>query len=335
MHENRVPQFLSELGGAAEQDLAILYQAMALYLDFFGHTFSSKRAVMPTSTLLAHYMVCRKLFRFASATGLQRPRILEIGAGCGYLAFFLKLWPDLGCYTQIEAAPSFYVLQHWINKFLFGPAFTEHANPETGLSETSPAAAFLDQLPQREVPRFVDVRSQSICNHYPWWKIGAAANDTYDIVVSNANLNEFSRDAFVQYAHLAYSTLSDEGIFFAQCFGGGQSAQEDYLSGLKRIFEYLFKIGFAPVFLTLGPMGHNPVPAGRPIAGMLNQLPYCLPNAVLVKRTHPLYQTCKAETFSFPVIHEVPWIAEMFFPNQAGTGRMLKSDELNQILSKQ
>jgi len=319
MHEGRIVAFCQELGGLGETDLETLRRVFGVYCDFFAHTFSSPRAIAPLGTLLAHHVIARKLAGYVTSTGIERPRILEYGPGCGYLSFFLHQWPNLGHYAQVEATPSFYVLQHWVNKFLWGSRFEERANPEHGCSADHPATACAERWQDLEAPLFVEARQEPTCAHYPWWRIGDLRAQKFDVVTSNANLNEFSRPAFEQYAQLAYEVMDDHGMFFAQCFGGGAQFGESFRDYIQRIFGFFRGLGFAPLAVHFG---HQVQPDQRFM---------CLPNAVLVKPAHPLHGQCKQWT-------EVAcWVdcsltREMFRVNQPGSARSYSKDELLQAM---
>ncbi|MCP6726327.1 hypothetical protein NL526_30170, partial [Klebsiella pneumoniae] len=59
------------------------------------------------------------------------------------------------------------------------------------------------------------------CFHYPWWTLGTLHERVgrYDVVTSNANLNEFTRNALYEYLTIFSRVMKDDGIFLIQCTG--------------------------------------------------------------------------------------------------------------------
>jgi hypothetical protein len=216
MQENRYQVYLRELGGLDDSDQAALVDALVDYCLFFRSNFAGGDAVMPVSTMIAHLALSRKL------RGLGARRILEIGPGCGYLSFFLKARVDLESYSQIETAESFYLLQNLVNKHVFGHRFCEYAQSDWSKHAASPileANAYRGE--HLEISPRIRLSLPQKCFHYPWWRLGDLVEKRFDVVTSNANLNEFSRGAFDQYVWLIDRVLEQDGCLLVQCPGGG------------------------------------------------------------------------------------------------------------------
>src|SRR6185436_7857234 len=208
---------------------------------------------------------------------------LELGPGCGYLSFFLRNHHALEDYSQIESTESFYLLQSHINAHVFGSRFAEHALSRHALDDH---AAYVSKLNWHnpfhyEEQKIISVESKPVCNHYPWWQIAAAANRRYDIVTSNANLNEFSREALFQYLSLIRDVLADDGAIIAQCLGGGKPTYDSIFADMK-------SAGFVPIGLV-----------------QIDNVPgriFVVSNAIFVGEKHPLYQHYATRTPAFPTL---------------------------------
>jgi hypothetical protein len=250
--------------------------------------------VVPLSTLISHFLIYKKLFGYNPRFN----RLLEIGPGCGYLSFFLRDHQSLADYTQIESTESFYLLQSHINSHLFGSRFAEHALSRQALDEH---AAYVPKLKWHdewhyEEQKIINVEVRPTCNHYPWWRIGEVAKRRYDIVTSNANLNEFSREALFQYLSLIRDVLADDGAIIAQCLGGGAPTYDS-------IFAHMKSAGFVPVALVQA----DNVP-GRT---------FVVSNAVFVGEKHPLYAEYANVLPQFPMLdRNISFINEMYFRNE-------------------
>lgn len=240
MQEGLFAPFVRELGGFDEVDQAAFVDALVDYCLFFRVHFPHREAPLPLSTMLAHFVLAKKL------RGIGSPyRILEIGPGCGYLSFFLHRWSDLDDYTQIETTESFYILQNLVNKYLFehrfrdfAPAVFEPGQVASMVSDPKGAPLYTEVSPRVAV----DVPPK--CRHFPWWRIGEVANETFNIVTTNATLNEFSNEALRQYVWLIDKCLARDGCLLVQCYGGGPGS-------LETIFKSLFEIRLAPVVVSL------------------------------------------------------------------------------------
>jgi hypothetical protein len=266
MQEGRFAQFQAELGGFGERDVATFVDALVDFCLFFRIHFPGRLAPVPLSTMIAHLLVAKKL------RGLRARRILEIGPGCGYLSFFLKSHPGLENYTQIETTESFYILQNLVNKHVFGHRFRECAQADWSQQAATPVldSAANQRAAHIEISQRLALDTPEICRHYPWWRLGELTAQRFDVVTSNANLNEFTQGAFLQYVWLIDRVLAQDGFLLVQDMGGGPLP-------LDFIVQRLLEIRLMPVVI-VNPGALSP---GGPSFG--------LGNFLFVREQHPLF----------------------------------------------
>ena len=275
MQENRFPLFQNELAGFSEADLEMLIAALTQSVEFQLVHFPRRAPILPLSTMASSLALYRKI------TGAcAEPAALEVGPGCGYLSFFLAQDARWKEYSQAEAAESFYILQNRVNSYCFGSGFLDlaHQFERCDYSFTSRSdfeqGASLDAADLR--------RLKSI--HYPWWTLGLLHDKTshYDVVTSNANLNEFSRPALRDYLSIFRSVLKPNGYFIVQCTGLTAHGS------LEDLFDHLFQYGFAPIFSVLAGKVDQNSKAGRLVfEGKSKE--FALNNIVMVPEGHPLF----------------------------------------------
>jgi hypothetical protein len=294
MQEDCFDYYMGEIGGLTEDEAIFFADVCVDYIRFYQRTFQSERVIVPLSTMIAHYLIYRKLLGYNP----QFRNLLELGPGCGYLSFFLRYHPFLRDYSQIESTESFYLLQSSINDHVFGPHFSEYAISQRTQADQN---FYVSKLKwhlkfQYEQQKVISVARNAICNHYPWWRLGDIAGKRYDIVTSNANLNEFSDEALFQYLSLISDVLADDGAIIAQCLGGGPPSFES-------IFEKMKSAGFVPVVLV-----HGDADRGRTFIKW---------NAVFVGRKHPLHaeyaeKTPRLNTWD----RNIAFVNRMYFMNE-------------------
>lgn len=294
MQEGRFDYYMNELGGFTDEETSFFVKVCLDYIDFYHSFFQRDRVVVPLSTLISHFVIYKKLLGYNS--GFRR--LLEIGPGCGYLSFFLRDHESLDDYTQIESTESFYLLQSHINSHVFGSRFAEHALSRQALDDHG---AYVPKLNWHnpfhyEDQKIINVEIRPKCNHYPWWRIGDVADRSYDIVTSNANLNEFSREALFQYLSLIRDVMPDDGAIIAQCLGGGPPTYES-------IFANMRSAGFVPVALVQGDNAPGRI--------------FVVSNAVFVGEKHPLYSKYVDAAPRFPMVdREMGFVNKMYFLNE-------------------
>ena len=295
MQEGRFDFYIKELGGFTEEDTRFFVKVCLDYIDFYTSFFQRERVVVPLSTLIAHFVAYKKLLGYNP----NFTRVLELGPGCGYLSFFLRHHKPLVDYTQIESTESFYLLQSHINSHIFGSRFAEHALSRLALDDHGKYVPKLNwHNPfHYEDQKIISVKTEPVCNHFPWWRIGEVARRKYDIVASNANLNEFSREALFQYLSLIRDVLSEDGAIVAQCLGGGSPTYDSIFANMK-------SVGFVPVALVQG--GHN-----------LDGRVFVVANGVFVGEKHPLYSKYANNPPQFPTLdRDMDFVNNMFYLNE-------------------
>ena len=294
MQEGRFDYYMKELGGFTDEDMEVFVKVCLDYIDFYSSFFQREKVILPLSTLISHFVIYKKLIGYDP--GFHS--VLELGPGCGYLSFFLRDHQSLTDYTQIESTESFYLLQSHINAHVFGSRFAEHAISRLAVEDHSKYVPSLNwHNPfHYEEQRIIGVQTMPVCHHYPWWRIGDAAKRQYDIVTSNANLNEFSREALFQYLSLIRDVLVDDGVIVAQCMGGGPPTYDTIFANMK-------SAGFVPVALV---QGDN-------LPGRI----FVVSNAVFVGERHPLYAKYANSAPRFPTIdRNLGFVNKMFFLNE-------------------
>jgi hypothetical protein len=279
MQEKRFERFLNELGGFSADDTEKYLWALAAAVKFQLAHLQKRQPILPFSTMISSLALYKKIVGFKADV----QSVLEVGPGCGYLSFFLCRHRSLKRYDQVEACESFYVLQSMINSFLFGHEFRELAiDREKDQAINVRKDVELPQMLAEEsipAPRSV---------HFPWWRLKSlfADKQRYDVVTSNANLNEFTKNALQDYLTIFHEVMKDDGIFLVQCTGFPAHGTLDTL------FDALYEFRFAPLFCGLA---MENIPAKRPsstasfVACGGDTKSFVLNNLVMVKEGHPLF----------------------------------------------
>jgi hypothetical protein len=249
--------------------------------------------------MIAHYVIFRKLIGYNP----KFARVLEIGPGCGYLSFFLRHHAYLKDYSQVESTEAFYLLQSHINSHVFGARFSEHAISQRALADHNFYVAKMKWYNEFhfEEQKILELPRTPVCNHYPWWRLGDVAERRFDIISSNANLNEFSREALIQYLSVIRDVLTDDGAIIAQCLGGGAPTYDSVFATIK-------SVGFVPVALL-----HGDADPGRN---------FVVTNGVFVGKNHPLYAAYADRRLTFSTWdRDIDFINRMYFINEEHRGK--------------
>lgn len=304
MQEARFDFYMRELGGMTDEEADRFVDVCLDYIDFYQSVFQRERVVIPLSTMIAHLVIFEKLRGCDAKFG----RLLEIGPGCGYLTFFLRNHAALTDYTQIETTESFYLLQSHINSHIFGSRFSEHAvhpDPASLHNFHMPKAKWYYQW-HYEDQKMLDCERSVVCNHVPWWRTGDAADKQYDLVTSNANLNEFSEGALIQYLSIIRDAMKPDGVMVSQCLGGGTPTHD-------RVLDIMHAHDFATVAVVAG----DQIPGKN----------YCVANGIFVRRGHPVYERFQHKPSSWPQVpRDVDFVSNaLFLEDRPGLGRRPRS----------
>ena len=318
MHNNRFEDFVAELGGLTDDDLAELADAFVEYTRFFMANFPSAEVPMPLSGMLSQYALARKIAGIP-----KRSRILEIGPGTGLVALFLARDPAIERYDQIEAVESFYLLQNLLNRHLYGHRFVDHAQLDAtaaGLGDIAFEAvcsARPDVLANYEVPRSLTVERRPRCEHIPWWRLALVEGRRYDVVTSNANLTEFNEPALRYYTTLAARVLEPDGVFLVQCPGGGRTPTGTMLAAV-------LAAGFAPLALMTrhiddGTVRPTRLPEGKQLV---------VANFLYLPKGHPHFDRTAKPDARIPIVDPSDPLIRSVFGFDRPTGPVRSRDEV-------
>ena len=292
MQEFRYDAFMNELGGFDAKDRDLFLDICQDVVDFQNTYFQGHPIILPYSSLLSAFCIYKKV----AALKPNFESILEIGPGSGLFTFVLKrARPELKNYTQIEACESFYVLQHYINIFLYGKNFDQKIFPNPSSCFNLYSGELIGKSAKTEF-RFDSLilpaaQPEKTVHQYPWWNIGEVYDSSisYDIILSNANLFELFGPALDDYLSLMKRKMAKNAILYAQCFGGGPFGNNH-----EPFFKHLHSEGFAPLFLSFSSQskgdaqwiqGDNYLNIDRNDARH-----FALRNGVFVTEKHELFQ---------------------------------------------
>lgn len=330
MQEGRFEAYQKELGGLDEEDAELFIDACQSLVRFQQTHFPHHPPLLALDTLMAMFASYKKI------TSLKPnfSTILEVGPGCGYLSLFLKHWAQLETYVLTESCESFYLLQHYLNSYLYGPQFAQT------IGKDSTANFFVrDESPLSEClggpPRFPS--HDTIVHQYPWWKLGelAANHSNFDLAVSNANFLEFTTEALRDYFGLFKKVLAPDGLIVCQCFGF-----ESVERNREYLLEELKQAGVAPLFINWG--GH---PKARgfwkdhcdeecDFILENDERRFTVANGVFVTEKHPLFKLCsKDANFTIHTVQNAQPLKAFF--NESDTGRIISKESAAQrVISK-
>lgn len=292
MHENRFDAFVSELGGLSDEAMGDLVAALVEYAEFFLANFAPSEVPMPLSGMISQYAIARKLRGIPS-----RGDILEIGPGTGLISFFLSKDSSIRRYDSVEVMESFYLMQNFVNRHVYGSGFRDQAQLDAsrpgfgGIAYDRMRDVAGGILDNDEPPQFLSVSRKIRAEHFPWWQLEAVAERRYDVVMSNANLTEMNITALKYYAALAATVLKPDGVFWAQCLGGGEIPPAKALTTV--IGAGFAPLAMIPTQLDATGSAAAPLPYGKQMA---------LFNAVFLPRGHPRFEEAARNSQSFPLM---------------------------------
>ena len=240
MSEGLFDSYMQEIEGLTKSELELLLNAIKNIIQFQYIYFPNNTPLIPFNNLMKALVLYTKLSK------LEYQSVLEIGAGSGIFSFFMQQKKDLELYTQIEVCESFYLLQNHINSFLFQEKFEQKAL----ISNSDNINFYIYKSDDvRETYEEVDLiktsKPKKICSQFPWWNLGELANNSqnYDLVLSNANLLEFSNFALHDYLSLIKLKLSQQGLFIFHCEG------DNVNNSFESLFDIMYKFNYAPLFI--------------------------------------------------------------------------------------
>lgn len=248
MQEDRFDMFVQELRGLSNEEVQELITAMTQFVGFYLAHFPGEEVQIPLSTFIGQLAIAIKIRQLPN-----RKSVLEVGPGCGYISYFIRNDAAIERYHTVETTESFYLLQSMLNASIFGATYRNHARIDgrgTGIGN-------LGALEGREANAkhfwafedyyALDIERTPRMEMFPWWKLGEVMDNSYDLIMMNANLTEFSHGAFLHYLNITMKTLAPEGYVFCQCQGGGELE-------LSMILNTMFEEGLYPVAMLPGSM---------------------------------------------------------------------------------
>lgn len=334
MQENRFQKYITELGGLDADLLKLFLNAAEDVVRYQWTMFPKFEARIPWSTLAS----ALALYVKASILKPKFKNVLEIGPGCGYFSLFLKNHTYLEDYSQIEAAECFYLLQSTLNQFLFAEKSNELAHLDISSESAQNSFALLRDDWEKTNKINISPNNRSI-NHYPWWKIGDVAKkvNSFDIIMSNANLLEFNVSARADYLKLIHTTLATNGYFLVQCTGYPASGT------VEKLLEELKDAGFAQIFFVrentpftiTGQANKDSSGVRGAINSLLNRSTteprnLTVNNGIFVKKGHPLFDKYYGTTSTHFVGSET-FIEDLYFKDR---GEQLSTEYLTDLLKK-
>lgn len=319
-HEQYFDKFMLEMGGMSAAELDVLVKALVSSVKLQLNLFPSRRPIIPTSTMLAMLSLYRKMLAYKEDFG----SVLEIGPGCGYTSILLGGHAPLTSYAQIEICQSLYLLQSAVNRHAFGLRAKEHAGLNLDDVSNFFGVSLLqghDVLPE---PRFAEPpKIEPKCEHFPWWRLGDVVErvSSFDIVTSNANLNEFSDTALNLYLKLIHKVLKDDGLFLVQCSGDDRFGRRASLQ--TKLMEY----NFAAVHFVASGSLISPSP-------VLDEMRLMAKDSILiVKEGHPAYEKYYGKNLnSINHMGDEEFIFRMYFADHTD-GLSVTEQELGQMVN--
>ncbi len=340
MQDCRYDAFMREMGGLDQHSLQVMVQSCKDIANFQQIYFQGYPIILPFSSMLSALCIYEKI------AGLKPnfKNVLEIGAGSGLFSFILKnAHPQLENYSMIEACETFYLLQHYINTFLFDKAFDQRLYPEIEKCIQLYAGEFIGVAAHGEF-RFDSAVLEAVAPkkkvvQYPWWNVGQMLRDPvqFDVVLSNANLNEYFRPALDDYLELVKRKLAPNGIFFAQCYGGGRNGEDDLL---EHLYDQMYQRGFAPLFMCYAGVAKNDsrFATDDNYFGLdpADQRYFALKNGVWITEKHDLFSQCyDRRNFRNGFFCRESGVKEAMFGRRGGSRTYYKPEELTAKVKSQ
>jgi hypothetical protein len=254
--------------------------------------------------------------------------VLEIGPGSGLISFFLERDPAIERYHQVETAEAFYLLQSWINRQVYGHRFLDHAQASPGLAGAGGLAvdALTDDpvgLAGHEPPIVVTHGVPPRAEHFPWWQLERVAANSYDVVMANANLTEFSEEAMRYYAALIAKVLAPDGVLLVQGTGGGTGH-------VRRVMKDLMAARLVPFMIGEHIDRVAPLPAGAPARKTMY-----LTNALLLPVSHPALRRVALRDGEVPIVYpEDPLTRSVYALDRAPGPKRSREDVARRVVER-
>lgn len=315
-----------EQKGFTEEDIDLLTDALVEIIEFQYALFPKKEVIFPLDTILSQFSMLMKVRGLAPNV----KNILEFGPGVGMQMFMLKkLLPQLNSYTYTDACESFYILQSLIANYCFKGKFNEN------VIEKEKSSVFVNENDTFYSKEQVNILSKLdekykkdfSCTAYPWWKLNDlySSENKYDLILSNANLLEFSEGSLDDYLEIMNRKLSDDGMIFSQCVGYSKFRDLQYL------IEKLKKNKLAVLFFGGGQANYT-------MDGIENSKVLTHSNLLLIGEKHPLFSKYyERNDFQQYMLSDIEDIDKVFLPHpkEYENKKILSKKEIiNKVLAK-
>ena len=324
MQEERFDSFIKELKGLTQEEIQLLSKVLINIIKFQLIYFPEKEIIIPLDTLISQFTLSQKIIQLKNS----KCSIFEFGPGSGLHSFIFKEIDQIKTYTYTDACQSFYMLQNYINSFLYKNKFKQHVL-EKRESQVFSKKKFSISLPNIKKKKYV-------CESYPWWKLNKVLkkNKKYDIVTSNANLLEFSEGALDDYLKFIPNIIKKDGLFFAHCLGS------DQLRNIQYLINKIIKNNFAVVLMLKGNIQYQCKKTDKNMEQYFR-----LTNLILVHKKNKLYEKFKnrKDIFNLESLKGSIFLASgledidsIFLPNSKNDNsrKIYTKDELKNILLK-
>lgn len=215
-------EFLNLLGGITADEFELLKRITGEICSFSEKEFQAK--AVARSCVINSLNIVRHI-RYL--TGTARPRIFEIGAGCGYLGAALALqgYP----YAATDISQAFYLYQNRLwNHFAAGNVF--------------------EMVHDRESYDRLSALPGGSIFHMPWWefvKLRPEKLPRFDIVTCNHALCEMHPASLRFTVKIAEAFLQESGSLKAFIFEGWGWAKNNSVESVTEVF---YKNGFLMVY---------------------------------------------------------------------------------------
>lgn len=327
MQENRFTRFMNEISGFTDEELEMFIASCIKSIEFQSEFFPQDEIYIPFDSLMNTFVTFSKINAFKP----NCERIFEIGPGSGSFSFHLKNFSHLKEYSYTDACESFYMLQNNINFFLFKNLFTQHV-----LEKNTPEY-FIDNNTNYlqggfEKRFYVNTKTEDSsisCNAYPWWKLGKfdGTSEKYDVITSNANLNEFNEGALNDYLAIINNKLNNDGIVFAHCTGSVHGNHN-----IQYLFNKLYANKFAIICMLRGDNSYTCSQSNIHIKKI-----FTLDNLIFVGEKHPLFHKYYKPydvSITSRIFPQEEFIHSVLFPsyNKLQEKKIYTKDQLHKII---
>ncbi len=224
--------------GLSDSDVELMLNDLNDFVQFQKTFFPQDKVYLPIEQFYKSLM----LYKIANFLGIKGD-VFEIGPGVGTNA--LIFGKNMKSYAATEVTESFYVFQSMLYSFVFKNRFDDAI--WHGVKDYNNCYNTYEQA--RDIfPDTLDENVDKKVYQYPYWKLGELYNkkDSFELVMSNANLLEMTTEALDTYMDFISKKLNKNGFFMY--FGSGASHFGDEMYLINKVCSY----GLKPVSIIHG-----------------------------------------------------------------------------------